>query len=61
MAPRDEFYFCHSLVFGFLLHRHERFTGKYVEITSSLNLHARLRKINHSGPGRNLYEFYEWY
>ena len=31
------------------------------EITSSINSLVRLWKINHSGPGRSFYEFYEWY
>ena len=31
------------------------------EITSSINSLVRLWKINHSGPGCSVYEFYEWY
>ena len=31
------------------------------EITSSINSHVRLWKINHSSPGCSFYEFYEWY
>ena len=46
----------------FLLDRYECFTGK---ITSSINSHVRLWKINHSGHGCSFFsflnEFYEWY
>ena len=38
-----------------------KFRRKITEITLSTNSRVRLWKINHSGPGRSFYEFYEWY
>ena len=38
-----------------------KFQREITEITSSINSHVRLWKINHPGPGCSFYEFYEWY
>ena len=32
-----------------------------ISMKSSINSRVRLWKINHSGPGCNFYEFYEWH
>ena len=38
-----------------------KFWREITEIMSSINSRVRLWKINHLGPGRSFYEFYEWY
>ena len=39
----------------------DKIIEEIAEIMSSINSRVRLWKINHSGPGCSVYEFYEWY
>ena len=38
-----------------------KFRREITEITSLINSHVRLWKINHLGRGFRVYEFYKWY